>query len=98
MEARLTIQSRPDAIDAERFGEMIRSPLFALFRARLEAELERTRGQCEHADDELELRRAQGGVKALRAALALPEAIRTEMAKKAGAQPGAKRRIRNYGN
>jgi hypothetical protein len=83
VQPKLTAAARPDAIDAERFGEMLRSPLFSIFRARMAAELKRASEACERADGDVEVRRAQGAASAWRVAAGLPEAILDEMKKKA---------------
>lgn len=82
METKLTPSRRPDAIDAERFREMLGSPLFLLLWDRVAAEQERTQSLCERAEGAVELRRAQGAAQALRAVRAMPQQILGELAKK----------------
>jgi hypothetical protein len=59
---------------------MLASPPFALYRARIAAELERARTDCETQSD-VALTRAQGAAKALRTALELPAIMLAEMKK-----------------
>ena len=73
--------TRLDSLDAERFRDMVASPPFALFRARIEAELERARGDCEVAAEPRAVTLAQGRSAALRTALALPALILKEIEK-----------------
>jgi hypothetical protein len=82
MQPKLNPSPRPDAIDAERFREMTRSPLFALFWDRVGAELRRALDACERANDVRELRRAQGAAAALRTIDGLPNKICVELRKK----------------
>jgi hypothetical protein len=74
--------NRTDALDTERFEAMVASPPFALLRARIAAELERARADCE-TQCELVLTRAQGQAKALRTVLDLPASMLREMKAKA---------------
>jgi hypothetical protein len=73
------IAPRHDALDTERFSDMLASPPFALLRARMTAELERARLECETQTDPLGVNRAQGRCGAMRIALALPEIMLREM-------------------
>lgn len=77
MEAK-TIPDRLDAIDAERFRDMVASPSFALLAARINEELERRRLSCERAEG-ADLFRAQGAVSGLRSVLAFPTMILKEI-------------------
>jgi hypothetical protein len=70
--------NRLDSLDTERFETMIGSPAFALLRARMVAELERARNDCE-TQCELVQTRAQGQAKAFRTALDLPAIMLREM-------------------
>jgi hypothetical protein len=69
-----------DALDRERFEDMLKSPPFAILAARIAAELERYRGECEKRDG-VELHRSQGAAAALRVVLGLPLAMLKEMNK-----------------
>ncbi len=70
---------RFDALDQERFEDMLQSPPFQIFLGRVRATLEVASGDCERLDDESDLRRAQGRAAALRTVLRLPEQIVEEM-------------------
>jgi len=70
---------RFDALEREAFENMVRSGAFQLFGERIRKALQVAGADCERADDELKLRRAQGQAAALRMVLALPEQILTEM-------------------
>lgn len=67
--------NRLDALDIEAFETMLASEPFRFYRERVDIELARAQNDCENANDERELRRAQGAAKALRVVLALPEMI-----------------------
>lgn len=82
MDAKTTTPSRLDHLDAEEWERIIACPLFALYEARIQAELERQRGACERGDTELEVRRAQGAVGSLRAILSVPRQMLVEMRQK----------------
>jgi hypothetical protein len=71
--------NRFDAIDAERFAEMLESESFRLVLERLEAEYVRASHECETATDLPQIYRAQGRVAALVTALRIPDQIRQEM-------------------
>ncbi len=58
---------------------MMASKSFAVFKERIAGELARAQNDCETFDDKLALRRAQGGAKAFRVVLALPDAILKSM-------------------
>lgn len=73
---------RFDALDRERFEEMIASPPFAIFRQRIQAALAVNERACQDQADIIELRRAQGAAKALHMVLRLPEQIVEEMKEK----------------
>lgn len=73
--------NRHDSLDTERFEAMLASPPFALYQARISAELERARTDCE-TQCELVLARAQGQAKAFRTALELPAMMLAEMRRK----------------
>jgi hypothetical protein len=75
----VTTSRRLDAIDAERFEEMLASESFALLRARIAAELERARTDCESQPELRDIHRAQGAAKALRMTLDLPARMLTTM-------------------
>ncbi len=70
---------RLDALDLERFEDMIASPPFALFQARVTAELERARTDCETVIGDVQVCRAQGRCAALRTVLALPAIVAKEI-------------------
>jgi hypothetical protein len=74
------VPDRLDALDRERFKEMVDSAAFALYSARLMHELDRYRIECEVRDG-TELHRSQGAAAALRVVLGLPGTILKEMAK-----------------
>lgn len=74
--------SRLDQLDADRFRDMVTSPSFALFTARLKDELERSRLVCEREDDPGLVAKAQGAVAALRSVLAMPAIILKEIESK----------------
>ena len=71
--------ARHERSEAERFAAMVASPAFLALRGRMEAALERERLACERADGDVELRRAQGAVSALRTMLGLPKVMLAEM-------------------
>jgi hypothetical protein len=75
----LKVTDRLDHLDAERFRDMVLSPPFQTYRRRIEAELERARGECERCDDWNEVRLAQGRAAALHAVLGLPATILGEI-------------------
>lgn len=79
MDTKTTSAERLDELDAERFRDMLASPPFALFLARVVAEAERARDTCAGQTDLPELYRAQGAVRALRAVLAIPARILEEI-------------------
>ena len=79
MEAKLTPSGRLDDIDVQRFKAMVESAPFERFGARIVAELERARLACERGEEEIQLRRAQGVVTALRMVLELPKTMLAEM-------------------
>jgi hypothetical protein len=81
MRAPAVVTNRLDALDTERFEAMLASPPFALLKARIAAELERARADCETHDERVVIARAQGQVKAFRTVLALPEIMLKEMKK-----------------
>jgi hypothetical protein len=72
-----------DALDRERFEDMLKSPPFAILAARIAAELERYRGECEKRDG-VELHRSQGAAAALRMVRDLPFQILKQMNKPPG--------------
>ncbi len=67
-----------DGLEIARFAAMLQSEAFLILRARIEAELDRARNDCEN-QCELVLMRAQGQAKALRTVLALPGMMLAEM-------------------
>jgi hypothetical protein len=79
VEAKTTVADRLDALDKERFEDMIASPPFALFVRRIAAELARAQNDCERKDETVSIYRAQGAAAAFRVALALPELIVKEI-------------------
>lgn len=79
MDAKLTTTHRLDHLDAQRFAEMLASPAWSRFEARVQSELDRLCGTCQGHDSGLSVRRAQGGVAALRAVLSLPQQMLSEM-------------------
>lgn len=64
-----------DALDVERFEDMIASAPFAAFKERVENELTRSRLTCETSLDLAAIQRAQGSAHALRVVLELPEGM-----------------------
>jgi hypothetical protein len=78
MQTPATTSPRLDGIDAGRFADMLASPSFQLFGARIAAELERSRTDCEMLDG-VALNRAQGKVTAYRTVLDLPARMLAEM-------------------
>lgn len=79
MEAKITAKNRDAFVEANKFEEMMKSAPFAMVVKRIESELERERKSCEGADGEVEIRRAQGAVAALRVVLKLPANILAEL-------------------
>jgi hypothetical protein len=69
-----------DALDRERFQDMLNSPPFLLLRNRILEELQRYCQECE-ARDGVELHRSQGAARALRVVLGLPATMIKEMDK-----------------
>ena len=76
---KLTPSPRFDALDAEQFEKMIGGKAFRRLWERVQAERARAVERCLREADELELRRAQGAVAALTAALGMPGQILSEM-------------------
>jgi hypothetical protein len=70
----------PDPVDQSDMSELMDSPAWKLVAARLKVMLERHRDGCERSETEMELRRAQGAVAALRAALLVPQILWDELA------------------
>jgi hypothetical protein len=81
MDAKVTPIDRFEETKARHFREMTESPAFRVLWLRINAELERMRLGCERNESDLEVRRCQGAVRALRTVLGLPEAILAEMKK-----------------
>lgn len=81
MELRRNPIARLDGLDREAFQAMMASEPFAIIQARITAELHRAEEACVRSDADLDLRRAQGAVTALRAVLELPMRIFQERAK-----------------
>ena len=81
MQPKTVPDERLDAIDAERFRDMMASPSFALVRSRIDAELGRAREACTQATKRIQIHRAQGSAAALRAVLGMPAQILDEMEK-----------------
>lgn len=81
MQTNLTPVRRFDALDRERFRDMVLSPPFREFRERVKAELARAQAITDRADEGLKIRRAQGAIEALRMVLSLPDRILAEMSK-----------------
>jgi hypothetical protein len=81
MKTKLNPAVAHDRSEADRFAAMVESPAFGALRGRMEAALDRERITCERADGEMELRRAQGAVSALRTILGLPKVMLAEMKK-----------------
>lgn len=77
----LTIKTskRFDALETERFREMLASEPFQKYTARLNEMLTTAARECENEDDDRRLRRAQGRALALRAVLGVPDRILAEM-------------------
>lgn len=75
----MKIIDRTEGIGSEEFKRMAESEPFALFMTRVSQELMRAREACAIADSELDLRRAQGAYKALRAVGDLPARILAEI-------------------
>lgn len=74
------VTERFDQLDRERFRDMVESPPFRSFQARIERELNRLREATEaHSRSIKEIRIAQGGVAALRCVLGLPKQMIEEM-------------------
>lgn len=69
---------RLDAIDEERFADMVASESFALLKDRIAGELDRARTDCE-TQFGLTLTRAQGRVNALRTVLEIPAIMLREI-------------------
>lgn len=76
----IPVADPPDALDRERFADMVASPPFQTLESRIRQELERYRGECEKRDG-VELHRSQGAAAALRVVLGLPAAMLKEMDK-----------------
>jgi hypothetical protein len=84
MQPAIKASERLDQIDREQFEAMLASAPFELLAARIAAELERARADCESQLDVIAVHRAQGAVKALRTALDLPKILLKEMSTKIG--------------
>ena len=78
MQAKLTPVRRLDQLDAEAFKEMLDSASFQLVWARLRAMRDRELVAAASLDQVRDIRRAQGAVMALGAALALPQVLQEE--------------------
>ncbi len=70
---------RLDALDIEKFEQLIAGELFKIIWDRVTAELKRVQETCEKGDSELEIRRAQGAVKFGRMVVNMPEMLLAEM-------------------
>lgn len=70
---------RFDDLDREEFQKMFESAAFKRFEGRVNDMLRRTQEDAERLDSELDVRRAQGGAKALRAVLNMPAIMLDEM-------------------
>lgn len=81
MTAKLLTVDRTDSVDRGEFQRMIESELFGSIQARIYAEMKRNQDACQSSDSGLKVRRAQGAVAALRAALELPAQMLAEMTK-----------------
>lgn len=81
METPAITTRRHDALDTERFADMLDSPPFAMFMQRIEAEFGRSRLDCENETEAVPLHRAQGRCAAYRTVLALPAIMRAEQKK-----------------
>lgn len=79
MESNLKPRDRGDALDTERFENMLASPPFALYLKRVAAELERARTDCEKQDELRAIHNAQGRCASLRTVLELPAIMLREM-------------------
>jgi hypothetical protein len=76
---KVTPSDRDSGLGARRFEEMVRSDEFSAFLTRVMAEMERARLVCERAEEDTDLRRAQGAVAALRTVLGLPLMLLEEL-------------------
>lgn len=75
------IVTKVDSIEIEQFRELIQSNAFARIQSRIQQEMNRNQDLCVRGDTELEIRRAQGAVAALRSAIMIPMRIYEEMKK-----------------
>jgi len=82
METKAAPIDRLDALDAERFRDMLASPPFVLLKERVTKEWERAREACAQETELRDIYRAQGRVAALRVALDLPNLILKEIEKR----------------
>jgi hypothetical protein len=72
---------RFDALDAEAFDDMLLGKPFGVFMDRVHQALRTAEGDCYREDEELNVRRAQGRVAALRMVAELPAMIKSDMRK-----------------
>ena len=74
--------TRLDDLDAREFELMLASKPWRLYTERLTQMCNRLLNSCATENDEINLRRAQGGVEYLRCALDMPSTLLSEMKKK----------------
>lgn len=86
MDPVITPDERPDAIDREKFREMLESKPFAAFLRRVKNELDRQIHDCRTADEIGAVRYAQGCSWVAEWVLNLPLQMLAEMAKVADAK------------
>ncbi len=79
MDTKAVQNKRTDGIDLQRFQAMIQSESWTRFRKRVEMELSRAVQACLGADSDLDVKRAQGEVRALKAVLGIPAQIENEL-------------------
>jgi hypothetical protein len=74
--------TRLDDLDAREFEQMLASKSWGIYERRLIQMRGRLLESCATVDDEVNLRRAQGGVQYLSAVLDMPKTLLSEMKKK----------------
>ena len=79
MEPTVKPDDRGDAIDREKFREMLESPAFARLRTRIVQETSRALTECATSDSRREIHRAQGAAAMGNTILRMPDIILEEM-------------------
>lgn len=79
MDTKLVATSRLERFEADEWNRIITSPLWAIYEARLQSVLDQSQRTLADSDNDIELRRAQGALAALRTVLTIPGGMLHEM-------------------